>query len=342
MTSSPKLLVALWAFSFLVASTRGEDSQAVSELAAEVHARGWIAFSSIGESADWDLYVTRPDGTGRRKLTNTRKYNETGVRFSPDGKHILFYRQPVNEPVDNNTYGTHELMIADSDGANAASLGRDFAWASWGPDSTSLATLAPRGIRLVDVAKRAVFRTLPRQGIVEQLVWSPDGQSLVGTANGLGPYWNIGTLDAVGGKIRAVSETERYNCTPDWMPDSRHVIYSRGTIPEKNERAQLWITAPDEHGRHMLYAEAGRHVYGGAASPDGRYLVFTRSVEDLGKVNHAKTTMAIVRYAETPMLGDEDAALRKSFPDARSAFRLELGAGWEPHWTAAPIFIRNE
>jgi Tol biopolymer transport system component len=322
------------------AAAAGEPDTAA--LAREVHGLGWIGFSSAGETRDWDLHVTRPDGTGRRELTNTRQYNETGLRFSPDGKHILFYRQPVNEPVDNNTYGSHELMIADANGANAKSLGRDFAWASWGPDSKSLATLAPRGIRFVDVARGAVSRTLPRRGIVEQLVWSPDGQSLVGTANGLGPYWNIGTLEAAGGKIRAVSETERYNCTPDWMPDSRHVIYSRGTIPEKNERAQLWITAPDEVGRHMLYAEAGRHVYGGAASPDGRYLLFTRSVEDLGKVNHAKTTMAIIRYADTPMLGDEDAALRKSFPNARSGVRLELGPGWEPHWTAAPIFTTNE
>ena len=61
----------------------------------------------------------------------------------------------------------------------------------------------------------------------------------------------------------------------------------------------------------MLYAEAGRHIYGGAASPDGRYLLFTRSVEDLGKVDHAKTTMAIIRYADTPMLGDDDAAFRE-------------------------------
>ena len=32
----------------------------------------------------------------------------------------------------------------------------------------------------------------------------------------------------------------------------------------------------------MLYAEGGRHVYGGAASPDGRYLLFTRSIVIIG------------------------------------------------------------
>jgi Tol biopolymer transport system component len=324
---------------FAMALAGGPESAA---LAREVHSRGWIGFSATGESGDWDLHVMRPDGTGRRKLTDTREYNETGVRFSPDGKHILFYRQPVNEAVDNNTYGTHELMIADADGAHVRSLGRGFAWASWGPDSKSLATLAPRGIRVVDVGTAAVLRSRSRAGIVEQLVWSPDGRSLVGTANGLGPYWNIGTLDFVEGKIRPVSETDRYNCTPDWMPDSRRLIYSRGTIPEKNERAQLWISEAEGQGRHMLYAEGGRHVYGGAASPDGRYLLFTRSIEDLGKVDHTQTTMAIVRYSDTPMLGDGDTALRKVYPEARPATRLDLGPGWEPHWTFAAIFPPND
>ena len=85
----------------------------------------------------------------------------------------------------------------------------------------------------------------------------------------------------------------------------------------------------------MLYAESGRHIYGGASSPDGRYLLFSRSVEDLGKVDHAKTTIALIRFADTPMLGDDDSALRKRFPDARPAARLDLGPGWEPHWTAS-------
>jgi Tol biopolymer transport system component len=323
-----------WTFSEKPAGSGAKPDSA--GLAREIQKLGWIAFSAVGEAGDWDLYVMRPDGTGRRKLTDTREYNETGVRFSPDGKRLLYYRQPTKEPVDNNTYGTFELMIADANGANAVSLGREFPWASWGPDSKSIATLTPRGIRIVDVATRKILRTLPRNGFCEQLVWSPDGRAFTGTANGLGQFWNIGVLNANGGKVSTVSETERYNCTSDWMPDSRHVVYARGTIPDKNERAQLWMGAPDGRDRRMLYAEAGRHVYGGASSPDGRYFLFTRSVEDLGKVDHAKTTMAIIRAADTPMLGDEDRELRKRFPNAKPAVRLDLGPGWEPHWGMVP------
>jgi Tol biopolymer transport system component len=309
------------------------DKKDNTDLAREVHGLGWIAFSAVGDAGDSDLFVMRPDGSDRHQITDTREFSETGVRFSPDGKRLLYYRQPATEPVDNNTYGKYELMIADANGANAISFGRDYPWASWGPDSKSISSLTPRGIQIVDIDTRKIRQTVPRKGLFEQVIWSPDGRAFVGTANGLGEFWNIGVVDAKSGKISTVSETERYNCTPDWMPDSRHVLYARGTIPKLDERAQLWIAAPDGSDRRMLYAEAGRHIYGGASSPNGRYLLFCRCIENLGKVNHGKTSMAIIRAADTPMLGDE--ALRKRFPDAKPAHRLDLGQGWEPHWTGA-------
>ena len=81
-----------------------------------------------------------------------------------------------------------------------------------------VACLTQKAIVIVDLASRSVLRQLPRRGIVSQLTWSPDGKRFIGTANGLGPFWNIGCLDSGTGQIQALSETERYNCTPDWMP----------------------------------------------------------------------------------------------------------------------------
>lgn len=321
----------------LLCTMLSADDSSGAAIAREVHGLGRIAYSAVGPHGDWDLSIMRPDGTDRRQLTDTRDLNETGVRFSPDGKHILYYEQPASDPVDNNTYGTYDLVIADSTGSNPVRLGRGLSWASWGPDSKTVSVLTPRGILTIEVPSRKLVHNIPRQGIVQQLVCSPDGRSLTGTANGLGPYWNVGILDMSSRKIALVSEAERYNCTPDWLPDARHVIYARGTIPERNERAQLWIAGPGGAERRMVYAEAGRHIYGGASSPDGRYYLFTRSVEDLGKVDHARTTMSIIRAADTPMLGDDDPALRSRFPDAKYTLRLDLGPGWEPHWTAAEI-----
>ena len=145
---------------------------------------------------------------------------------------------PAAEAVDNNTYGTFELVFADADGGRPEIWGKDFPWASWGPDGTQLACLVPGGIQIHDVATRQLVRKLPRRGIVQQLVWSPDGRAFVGTANGLGPVWNIGELDDETGDIRLVSESDRYNCTPDWCHDAQQIVYARGIVPE-----QAWIRA---------------------------------------------------------------------------------------------------
>jgi Tol biopolymer transport system component len=304
-----------------------------SRLAAELHSLGWLVFSAKTEQGDWDLFLMRPDGTDRQPLTNTPEFNEAGARFSPDGQRLLYYRMPKTEAVDNNAYGTFELVVADSDGRNPVAYGLEFPWASWGPDGKHVACLTSKGIQIVDLTSRRIVRQLPRHGLVGQLIWSPDGQAFVGTANGLGPFWNVGRLSADGGKIQVMSETDRYNCTPDWLPDSQHVVYARGIIPQRGGRAELWMADPDGRKMRLLYAEESRHIYGACPSPDGRYLLFTRSVEDLGKVDHAGTAMAIIRRSDTPMRGDAGETVRKRIPHAPLGPRLDLGPGWEPHWT---------
>jgi hypothetical protein len=242
-----------------------------------------------------------------------------------------------SEPMNNGAYGQFDLVLADSNGSNPAVYGRDFQWASWSPDGRQIACLLPEGIQIVDVASRQVVRTLPRQDIVQQMVWSPDGKAFTGVANKLGPYWNIACLPANGEKIRAVSETERFNCTPDWHPDGRHILYARGIIPGQPGRAELWMG--DCYGREktLLYAEEDRNIYGACASPDARYLLFTRSVQDHGGTGESRSMMAIIRYADTPMIGENSPALRQQVPNAKPACRLDLGFGLEPHWTAQEI-----
>jgi Tol biopolymer transport system component len=294
-------------------------------LRAELRNQGWLVFSAKGDAGDWDLFLMRPDGSARRRLTDTREFNEAGARFSPDGKQLLYYRMARSEPVDNNNYGTFDLILMNADGTGAVDYGKGFQWACWGPDGRQIACLAPQGIQIIDVTTRAAVRQLSRQGIVSQLVWSPDGKRFAGTANGLGQFWNVGCLDLESGSIHAVSETERYNCTPDWAPDSRHIVYARGIIPQRPGHAELWVADAEGSERRRLYAEAERHIYGACASPAGKHVLFTRSVEDLGQV--PAIMMAVIRW---PQPGQPT--------DGGSVPRLDLGAGWEPHWTSNEIF----
>ncbi len=310
-----------------------DEANDAAKLAAEVRDKGRIVFSAATEAGDWDLFLMRPDGSDRRKITDTRRYNEAGAKFSPDGKKLLYFRMANTDKVDNNTYGTYDLVIANFDGGDVVVYGNGFPWASWGPDGSQIACLDKKGIQIVDLASRKVVRQIPRSGVVQQLVWSPDGKRFAGTANGLGVAWTIGCSDAETGRIHAVSEIDRYNCTPDWLPDSEHIIYSRGIVPDKSGWAQLWVAKADGTDRQLLYAEQGRHLYGGCISPDGQYVLFTRSEVDLGKVDNSRTRMAIVRRKDTPMIGGADESLRREFPSARTGPVLDLSWGWEPTWS---------
>jgi len=315
----------------------GDRDKEIKKLAAEVHDKGWIVFSGVADKGNWDLFLMRPDGSDRRQITNAPKYNEAGARFSPDGRKLLYFRLPGIEQIDNNTYATYELVIANSDGSDAIVCKDDFHWASWGPDSNQIACLDKKGIRIIDLLSQRILREIPRQGIVQQLIWSPDGKWFVGTANGLGVAWAIGRLNADIGQINAVSETDRYNCTPDWLPDSQRIIYTRGIVPNAPDWAQLWVANGNGQEKRLLYAEEGRHIYGGCVSPDGKYILFTRSEEDLGKVDNSRTKMAIIRWKDTPMVGGHSESLHKKYPSARSGPLLDLSWGWEPHWTYSDV-----
>jgi len=316
-------------------------SPEVAQLAAELHDKGWLVFSSQTARGDWDLFRMRPDGSDRRRFLDMPGFNEGGARFSPDGKRVLFYRLSMSEELQNNVYGTAELVIANADGSQPVVWGNGYPWATWSPDGLQLACLAPKGIQIVDLASRKIVCQLPRKGIVSQLGWSPDGQWFTGTADHLGPFWNIARMNAGTGDIAAASETDRYNCTPDWVADSRRIVYARGIIPEKPGRAELWVATLDGQKPQPLYAEEGHHIYGACASPDRKYLLFTRSVADLTKVDQKDTNMAIIRWADTPMRGDAGETLRLRLPEARTGPRLDLGPGWEPYWTSLDLSQAN-
>ncbi len=318
------------------------DAVSPEVLAKELYNKGWIAFSAKTELGDWDLFICRPDGTDRQALTHTPDMNEAGVRFSPDGKSMLYYQMPKSEPLDNNTYGTFDLVIAHTDGSKPVVLGNEYKWAAWGPDSRQLACLDDKEIRIIETASRKVVRKVPRHGMVQQLGWSPDGRWFTGTANGLGPYWNIARVNAKTGESIAVSETDRYNCTPDWLHDSQQIVYSRGIIPNQGGFAELWIASLDGKTRRTVYAQEKIHLYGGCISPDGRYMLFTRSEEDLGKVDNSRTSMSIIRMSDAPVIVGDDPVLRKRFPKAKSGPRMDLLWGWEPDWTDQEIDLGKQ
>lgn len=322
----------------LLLGSFGAWSQPVSDaekaLAREVQTQGWIVYGARTAGGDWDLFVMRPDGSRVRNLTRTPEYNEGLPQFSADGQRLLYRRLPRAERFDNNRHGAQgELVIAHANGAQARAYGRpgEYPWAGLSPDGRDLAILEPAGIAILDFASMKERRRLERKGFFQQIAWSPDGQWLCGVANSYGTGWSVARMNVATGAVNPVSTVDC--CTPDWWPDAKAIVFSRR--PE--QWTQLWRADAGGGQRELLYAEDGRHVYGGCVSPDGKYALFTGNKEEDGDPKNSGAPMGLMRLADAPIVGGDSASLRALHPGAKAGPVLRLPSGWEPHWALVEL-----
>jgi Tol biopolymer transport system component len=332
-------LVWLWS---ATAATEAMDG-ARAALAGEVANHGWIVYCARAENGTWDLFLMRPDGSQRRNISNTPDTEEAAPRFSPDGKRILFRILRKNATINHDRWGFQgTAAICDPDGRNLTVLGKEgtYPWASWSPDGRQLLCLANKGILIADIEKRAAVRELPRKGIFKQLFWSPDGRWFCGVANHQGESWTVVRMDAETGEINRVRQFQ--NCTPDWSPDSKKIIFSsRPAGQAANDGygwTQLWVANGDGSEPQLVYGEEGFHIYGGAFSPDGKYILFTKTTTaDGGGSEREGGPICLMRTTDAPAIAGESPELRKAHPEAKDATVLVLTNGWEPCWTLAQL-----
>ncbi len=311
-------------------------------LAAEVAGKGWLVYSARSENGTWDLYLSRPDGSAQRNITNTPEYEEAAPRFSTDSRHLLYRRLARGATINHDRWGFQgELVIAEADGSEPRVLGGEgeYPWASWGSDGSELICLEPKGIRIVDAATGEVTREMPRKGIYQQLFGSPDGKWLCGTGNVKAQAWTIVRMNAEDGAVNVVHTFQ--NCTPDWFPDSEHILFSSRPDGQKANNGygwtQLWMAKGDGTEARLVYGEEGVHIYGGAVSPDGQYVIFTRCPQDGGGSETSGAPMCIMRLSDVPAVRGESPEIRAKHPEAKEAPVLDLPNGWEPHWTYAEV-----
>ncbi len=327
---------------FVGAVIRAEDDGQL-QLTAEVKSHGWIAYSARSGKGDWDIFACRPDGSDIRNLTNSPDTNEGYPLFSRDGARLLYRRIKRDENFNGNDHGSQgALILSKSDGSQAKALGGEgeLPWASWSPDGKQIATLSLKGVEIVDLATGKVVRTMKRNGFFQQFTWSPDGKWFSGVSNSFGTGWSDARMNAETGAANAVSREDC--CTPDWFPDSNRMIFSNRQVKQGNNGygwTQLWMANADGTKAGLVYAENGRHIYGGHVSPDGKYVIFTGNAQEDGDSEHAGAPMELMRLSDAPMIGGNDREdLIKQFPKAKNGPVLKLPHGWEPIWTLHEIF----
>lgn len=323
-----------------------ESGEREATLAKEVANKGWIVFSARADNGTWDLFLARPDGTAARNITNTPDYEEAAARFAPNGTRLLYRRLAKGTKIDHDKWGFQgQLVIATPDGSNAMVYGADaeYPWASWSGDGKQIVCLELKGIKVIDLGTREVVRELPRAGVYQQLFASADGKWFCGTGNLQGASWNVVRMNAEDGTINAVHVFQ--NCTPDWFPDSERIIFSSRPGNQKANDGygwtQLWMANGDGTGAGLIYGEEGHHIYGGLVSPDGAYVIFTKTASDGGGAEKEGGAMHVMRLSDAPMIVGESPELRSLHLNTNDGPVLRIGTGWEPHWTYADIGVKE-
>ncbi len=315
----------------------------VQKLTTEIGEKGWIVYCARSDNETWDIYASRPDGSCARNITNTPDYEEAGPMFSRDNQQLLFRRLEKGTTINHDLWGFQgQLMIADADGSNAKPLGNDkeYAWASWSPDGKSILCLTRKDIQVIDLVTREIKRRLPRNGIYQQLFWSPDGKWFTGTGNISGKQWCVVRMNAESGQINPIITFQ--SCTPDWGPDPNQIIFSSRPANQSTSNSYGWsqLYIADGEGKQidLVYGEDDFHIYGGTLSPGSAYVLFTKCAADGGGSEESGAPMCIMRMSDSPVITGESPYLQEHFPNAKQAPVLTLSNGWEPIWTYAEVF----
>ncbi len=194
-----------------------------------------IVFKSQRDGAN-NLYVMDDDGSNVQRITFTPfPFSDSGPRYSPDGKHIAFWRSVIVDPEKKGQQT--DMFIIDRDGSNEQRLTEDAALDgnhSWAPDGRHLAFTSNRSgnaeIHVIDIVTREIRQLTRNIGLREWAAgpdWSPDGKYIAyRQAKPPRGLTTIYVMNADGKRAQPLVRADNwYRGSPRWSPDSKSVMY---------------------------------------------------------------------------------------------------------------------
>jgi Tol biopolymer transport system component len=186
----------------------------------------WVVFYSLTQP-EGQLYVSHPDGTGLRQVTNDMAVDRA-PRWSPDGKWIAFF---------SNRSGRLALWKIRPDGSELQQIseGGGGYYPTWSPDGSRIAALygleGPQDKQAVWIFdpnrpwKQQTAEVLPTlDGSPVPFAatsWSADGERLAGMLDDRG-HGGIATYSLRSHKYESLTDFGQW---PAWLPDNRHVLF---------------------------------------------------------------------------------------------------------------------
>jgi TolB protein len=178
-----------------------------------------------------DVFVMRPDGSGVKKLTDSKGVNGDAA-WSPSGRLIAFDSDRGSRSAFSAIY------VMEANGEKLRRLTRPVHPFSdykprFSPDGTHLLFARARGTALTAPAALFTVR-LDGTGVhrltrfslhVDDSDWSPDGKRIVFEGYPHGPYGDIYVIDAAGGTPVNLTHDTTGQADPVWSPDGQKILF---------------------------------------------------------------------------------------------------------------------
>ena len=163
---------------------------------------GGLAFVSHRDG-DGEIFTVGGNGRGRRQLTFSDRVYDGNPNWSPDGKRIVFARDPYLQ------LGGTGLRIDTSPRSARATRGRP-----------GIFTMRPGGSDKTRLTKSGY-----------DPAWSPDGQWIAFTGRFLGNY-DIFLMRPDGTGLTQLTDDDEHDEYPTWSPDGTRIAFVRSTLRE--------------------------------------------------------------------------------------------------------------
>ena len=245
----------------------GDDSPSWSPTGNE------IAYTSFQHSAG-DIYVMRPDGSDKRRLTTDPAYDDIPM-FSPDGKRIAFV---------SNRSGSLQIWVMNADGSDqhqlTSSAGTNY-FPTWSPDGSRIAFRSDRDGNPEIYSMRADGSDVKRltddpASIDFSPNWGADGRIIFVSNRGTGGKSSLWVMNGDGSDQHRLTPREFVwnELSPVWSPDGKRIAFQADRdVPVGNR--ELYVMNADSTGLKRLTRYPGQDNWP-TWSPDGKQIAFAR------------------------------------------------------------------